>query len=363
MKSIKVIICILSFAQLIKADELFMSFEEAKEQGYTTQVSGFHLDQSVTSFPQAHQLEWPFEKPYEKSFIGNNFVQYQPYRPLVGYHYGSDMILEEGSWVTAPVSGRLEGGHYGYTGHENGGRTKHWKPWPADGSARYFEIAVVDDNDFRYEFHHIDKVSLPQDIIDGLNTGNARVEKGQRIGQVVTWGTWFHYHHIHVNVIGPKGIYYNPEHFFHLIPDNIASEVKFLLEYEDGASAWVDQRKRVVSKKVKNIVLMGKDFKNNHEYYQAPVFVQVKFDGGGMSQIDFRLSAYQNDGSFADIREIYPKEVLLPDQTVAYQNSDYYPTSGKFQMAIPLPEDTGNGTFEVIVEDIAGNQTTIQGTL
>ncbi|MEK6556526.1 MAG: hypothetical protein AABZ31_14855, partial [Bdellovibrionota bacterium] len=136
------------------ADELMLSLEDAALQGYTPYQAKPSLFRAQPYLTQP--LKWPFEKPYSKSRIGNNFVQFQPY-DMPGYHMGDDMLLESNSWALAPIDGKLEAGHYAYTDLPNGNRIKQWIAWPGRGDDNYFEIAVIDGNGNRYELHHVNR--------------------------------------------------------------------------------------------------------------------------------------------------------------------------------------------------------------
>lgn len=333
------------------SDESRMSLEEAKKNGFEVfKFSDSHL--KTRSEPVPHALKWPFEKPYRHGFLGNNFVQYQPYG-MPGYHMGSDMVLERDSWVLAPLSGRIEAGGYTYTDLPDGTNIKQWLPWPKGGGA-YFEVAVISDAGYRYEFHHVSKESLPREIVNILNAGGGRVEKGQRLGQVYQWSTPFHYDHVHVNVYGPEGKQLNPEYFYEVLPDDEAPAVNLVAEYVDGRSSWIDTLDR---KPVKRFIVMGSDKKNNSIFSQAPIYLELKFENGGSTVLDFRYQMLH------DIRKVYPARVRMPDGSIRTQMRDFYPNSPMFYMALDLPADLGNGNFMIRVQDIAGNETSFNGSL
>ena len=349
-------------SKAVRADELIMSLDEAREAGYRP-VEYNKIKLFAPYCVSSQQiLDWPFESFYEKSHMGNNFAQYQPYgKP--GYHLGGDMILSEGSSMYAPVDGRLEAGHYGYTDLDNGDRIKQWKPWPETGHEAYFELAVIDKNGMRFEFHHVDRNSLPANIVDGLNSGSIFVKKGTPLGKVYDWSfTSIHYHHVHLNVIDQQGVYYNPESFFKLIPDTIPPDVKVLVEYESGQTRWLEDQPISAAGPVKNIIVSGVDYKNNSEYFQAPLFIELLYGQNKVAELDFRLNIVQENGEFADIRNVYPQQIILPDGTIARQNRGFYPNEGTFYLALSVPSDA-QGSFKLNVKDIAGNASVFSGEL
>jgi hypothetical protein len=163
-----------------------ISLDEAANQGFETQWKSFKQDVAHLP-PPLEKLEWPFETFSTRAKMGNNFLQYQDYGPA-GYHGGCDMILQPGSMVYAPTSGRIEAGHYSYTSLADGSDIKHWKPWPQSGDRMYFEIAVIDNNGFRFELHHINRNTIRTEIKALLDAGGGMVEKGQALAEVIDWG-------------------------------------------------------------------------------------------------------------------------------------------------------------------------------
>lgn len=345
------------------ADELRLSLNEAKRQGFVIQKkfnAGYKNSQISKSIKRYknHELAWPFELPYKNGFIGNNFAQYQPYA-LPGYHGGSDMVLEKDSWMYAPVNGILEAGHYAYTDNPDGSRIKHWKPWPQSGDPSYFELAVIDNDGNRFELHHVDKATLPSEVVAGLNQGKFSVKMGMKLGRVVDWGTPFHYEHVHVNIHDRDGTWYNPEYFFKLLPDTISPQCRILALYSNNKTAWVEPGFKITPDLL-NFVLIVSDQKSNNNFSQAPLYYEIRFYQGGLFFWDFRKSLTSSNSKFADIRQVYSSPTKLPSGLTMRQPNGYYPNDVKFLVNLPLPEDKGDGSFQIIVEDIAGNSFTFK---
>lgn len=367
----KYILLLLSFSgQIVFADELMMSLEEAKRQGFkspssslrnTSPNNGFQNSRlgTTTNRPatlknkQAHQVSWPFELPYSEGFIGNNMAQYQPYE-TPGYHGGLDMVLESDSWVYAPLDGKVEAGHYSYTSLDDGSHLKHWKPWPASGNETYFEVAVIDRDGYRYEFHHINRATLPAEIIAGLDAGNLAVAKGQKIGQVINWMTPFHYDHVHANVIDPRGVVLNPEYIYQLLPDHLPPQCKIVAQLSNGSIKAVDANFKLTNDVI-NFVVIGSDQKDGNKFSQAPLYYELIFNNGVKSILDFRKGFTTDDGSVIDIRKIYPQTLQMPDGTRLKQPTGYYPNKVTFLVNIPLPIGHNNQSFVLKVADISGN--------
>jgi len=341
------------------AKEPRVSLNEAQKAGFSPVTYSKSPLKSAQRLQHA-ELEWPFERPYSEGLIGNNFAQFQPYT-IPGYHGGLDMILEKHSWVTAPISGRLEAGHYTYTEHEDGTSTKHWKAWPSSGPSAYFEVAVIDENNLRYELHHIDKGSLTDEVISQLKSNSATIKKGQRVGRVYKWGTFFHYHHVHLNVVTETGEHLNPESFFRQIKDNKAPVVKILAKYEDK-SVWFNEGDKL-NKRPKSFIIIGHDKKNNNKFNQVPTYFRLSINGEDISIYDFRMSHKNQDNKFADIRDVYPQRVTLPNGDVLKHNTGYYPNGVNFMVELLVPKDAGPGQVELTISDNAQNDTIIKGNI
>ena len=285
--------------------------------------------------------------------MGNNFAQYQPYA-TPGYHGGVDMVLEADSWIYAPVDGLLEAGHYAYTDNPDGSRIKHWKPWPSSGDPSYFELAVVDNVGNRFELHHVDKASLPQDVMTGLNAANFFVKQGMKLGRVVDWTMPFHYDHVHINIHDKEGRWFNPEYFFTLLPDTIKPQCQFLAFDKEGGSQWL-QTREIQIENLSHVVVIASDQKNNNKFSQVPTYFEIAFESGSTFFWDFQKNLTNSNGNFADMRNVYPVRVELPNGSVMRQPSGYYPNNVKFAVKLPLPENTGTGQFMIMAKDAAGN--------
>jgi hypothetical protein len=343
------------------ADELRLTLAQAKAQGFIIQkkYKAPFANNRIINAPQsmdkyrANQLPWPFELPFKDGFIGNNFAQYQPY-VIAGYHGGSDMVLESDSWIYAPVNGLLEAGHYAYTDNPDGSRIKHWKPWPQAGDPNYFELAVIDNEGNRFELHHVDRATLPKEVVAGLNQGNFKVSMGAKLGRVVDWGMSFHYDHVHVNIHDQQGNWYNPEHFFKMLPDTIQPKCKIMAIDNTKKSVWVTPGFKLTPNIV-NFVALVSDQKLDNHFSQVPVYFELKFDQGDLFFWDFRRNLISSDAKFADIRQVYAQATRLPTGQSMRQPTGYYPNDVQFLVNLPIPSNTGTGQFQISVQDMAGN--------
>lgn len=365
---------LMAFSTSVFADVPIISLKEAKRQGFIIQKKQTYSQRSQSTRNnrynensrmqnsrtreikpgyRPHQLTWPFELPHKKGFMGNNFAQYQPYSQP-GYHGGLDMILERDSWIYAPVSGLLEAGHYAYTDNPDGTRIKHWKPWPHDGDSNYFELAVVDNLGNRFELHHVDRSTLTEEVINGLNLGKYFVKAGVQLARVVPWETSFHYDHVHLNIHDKDGNWLNPEHFFKLLPDNIKPRCEILAISKTNTSHWVTPGYKI-TEDIAKFVLIVSDQKNQNVFSQVPLYFELSFEQGDTFFWDFRKKLTNSDNNFSDIRQVYSTLTLLPRGESLDQPGGFYPNGVQFLVNMPIPKNKGTGKFKIIVKDMVGN--------
>ena len=95
--------------------------------------------------------------------------------------------------------------------------------------AMYWEVAILDDDGYIWQYHHIDPKSIPSEFHQNANNPSFRINKGQNIGAVVPWSNTVEgerFHHIHLNIIGAGGVILNPFAFLEKLEDNQAPKVK-----------------------------------------------------------------------------------------------------------------------------------------
>lgn len=353
------LLLIVLFSINLLSSELVLSKMMLQKNGY--QKQDYAHKRELKTDETGHKLSWPFDEPYKKGFIGNNFAQFQPYSPTPGYHGGVDMILEKSSWVNSPISGRLEAGHYGYENNPNGSATKWWKPWPQTGEDAYFEVAVIADNGLRYELHHLDRSSLTKEIIAQLKSDTPQIKEGQRIARVYTWRTFFHYHHVHLNVIDPAGNSLNPESHFETIEDSIAPTIKFLAVYKNK-SQWINN-KDTLSEKPEAIIFIGYDKKNSNQFNQAPLIYRITNMNKTIAEYSFLDDLKGRFSKVQDLRDVYPKHITLPNGKVLNHNTGYYPREVEFAVKLNFKETDLSKVYNLEVLDANNNKTFLEFSL
>jgi hypothetical protein len=370
----------LAISPLARGNELFLSHQQLVEQGFHVQrqdlrdrVDAPHAwDERPLTLPfsapaiQAGSLDWPVAFPDRTHTLGNNMIQFQQYGPSQAYYHGGcDLRVKQNAWVTAPVSGRLEAGHYGYEMNPDGSATKWWKAWPEAGEALYFEVAVVTDDGTRFEFHHIDENQLSPEALKILKAGGGEIAAGAKLGRVVTWSVegvdGEIYHHTHYNII-KENVEWNPEHFSKiLVKDGLAPTLSGVFAVAaDGQVAEVAQGSTLLEAPVE-FVVAATDQRENDVYTQAPSFAEIMSDANPALHTtwDFRQYLRNPDGSFPPIFDFYLKSLDVGSRTLRTEGNY---KKNFFLIRLKMPADT-HGPFTIRVGDAVGNMTTFKAVL
>lgn len=147
--------------------------------------------------------------PVEIKSIGHNTASYQNYGGEPYFHHGLDIRADADSNVVASVGGEVV-------------NISNYGPGPA-----YWEVAILDNAGYIWQYHHVDRDSIPEAIWDAYRNKRS-IPSGTKIGEVYYWmvNTFGEqYHHIHLNVLARDGAYRNPFHFLEKLPDNKSPEI------------------------------------------------------------------------------------------------------------------------------------------
>jgi hypothetical protein len=352
------------FSNVSRADEPFGDRSELIARGFKDFVWA-KPSPSETDLPDLsrlrHQLPWPVRFVSPQALLGNVMATFQPFRTPPYWHGGLDMLVQHGEKIYSPVAGRLEGGHYSYTGEANGHKKKLWSPWPASGDPTYFEIAVVTDDGLRFEFHHVDRAKLPTAIVDKLNKGGGRVSVGEWIGTAVFFMDG--YHHVHYNVYLPDGTPANPEFLTELLPDVEAPIIGGVYAVDPSGVGRPVARGGSVRMGTKELVVLTRDHKTSNKYDHVPVRSTLQFEGAAKPAWvwDFSQILRDSRGNLADLREFYKLSLDLGGRAKLRTEGGY--GLGDSLIRFPLSQVTQPGRFQLRLEDLAGNVTSFEGEL
>ena len=118
---------------------------------------------------------WPFT--FDQ--MGHAIQSYQNYSSGTSaayFHHGIDMIAVNGTQVYTRSGGQVV-------------NVENYQP----GQAIYWEVAILDAEGYVWQYHHIDRNTIPQSIIDAFEAWKANPTTGgyispnTRIGNIVYW--------------------------------------------------------------------------------------------------------------------------------------------------------------------------------
>lgn len=347
------ILVLLSLSAL--ADEPIHPRQDILNRGYREQpVPPLRGEEPALPFAP-HAVPWPVRFKDAQHSMGNTMAQFQPFGEAY-WHGGCDLRVARRAPVVAPVGGWVEAGHYDYAHRPDGTLQKFWKPWPQNGDATYFEVAIVTDEAFRFELHHMDRSSLPTSLREILNRGGGRIEAGSPLGTTIPWsGT--DYDHIHYNIISPTDVRVNPEFASPLIVDTLPPRI---------LDAWVQHRgSATVHPLVPSSDLSQADAvyvrvaeqKDQNIYVAPPVFAELRFENGATTRWDFRQRLLtEQPGQAPHLFEFYAQEIRT-DRGQRLRTEGGYGT-GPVIVRLRVPPDA-RGTAVIRLQDPAGNETRI----
>jgi len=340
------ILALFLFACLSFAGERIRPEAELLREGYQPVL---HTRSTSSAIPAAHSLPWPVSFEDREHSIGNSMAEFQPFGTPY-FHGGCDLRTADSAILTAPISGKIEAGHYSYDTLPDGSLKKYWKPWPQRGDRYYFEVAVVADDGTRFELHHVARETLPSNIVQLLNAGGGRVSAGTELGRVIPWPDGV-YHHTHYNVELPGGTRVNPEYVSPLLPDNISPEILgAYAKFADGRVADFNEG-NFASSPVEFIVDMV-DRQNDNVYEHPPVFARLAFTSGQETIWDFRTLLTDGKGHFPNIWAFFLKSLRTPNGSHIETEGGY--GTGHSLIRLPIPSGA-RGPFTIELGDIAGN--------
>jgi hypothetical protein len=178
---------------------LWASFSFAHEKNMLTKANLM----ATGSFSEQKYHPWPFAL----LSIGHNMQSYQNYGGSPYWHDGLDIRSKVDQPIYASAGGKV-------INLENYVR----------GNPLYWEVAILDEDGFVWKYHHVDRKSIPDEIVEAYKSGS-KVSSGTLLGNVVRWPvTTFGevYHHLHLLVVAKDNQYINPFVLMTPLSDTIA---------------------------------------------------------------------------------------------------------------------------------------------
>jgi hypothetical protein len=309
---------------------MFLSFQVfAHEKEIKTKADAF----ATGKLKNIKRHPWPF--PILS--IGHAMQSYQDYGGSPYWHDGLDIR----SSVDQPIFASA------------GGKVVNLENYVV-GNSLYWEVAILDDDGFVWKYHHVDRKSIPKDVIEAFRSGK-RIEAGSLIGNVVRWPIVTFgevYHHLHLLIVGEDGSYINPFLLLDLLEDTRLPSIKRI-----GLARNHRPLEGTTIKGPHSLFLETSDLVLHDKFTLPPHKISYRLDGAdrktvwefsylpsSKSDTEF-INDFYLDGTCGDYR---CRKFLI--------NLNFSVTSPRQMMTL----SPGEHSIEVEVEDYAGNKTSEQ---
>lgn len=311
----------------IEKDERLV--EEVNFEAQRTYIPSYlHLATGkLNELQNVPKYDWPFQ--FES--IGWNISSYQKYGSNAYFHHGIDMRAPFGTDVYAPSGGRV------VSVYKYGAEDVYW------------EIGILDNDGFIWQFHHIDENTIPQAVWDAYYD-QTPLAPYTYIGKIVQWPA-AQFHHVHLNIWGADSSYLNPFIFLEPFPDMYKpkiTEIGLLVNKEKYPDT-------IVSEASYSIYIQTHDLIMHDSCYMAPYSVTFSIDG--MEEVvvwKFDSLPGRNNN------QLYINDFFIP----AYTCGDYDCRSFCIDLGFKkdgyrqFPMISGKHSITVTVSDFSGNKDT-----
>lgn len=324
----------LFFSLIAKAQKPPVIHEEVERDfhpAYAALATGTLAQRHITA-RKAERYPWPVAI---KS-IGHTMASYQRYGGVSGayFHHGLDIRADAGSDVLASAGGQIV-------------NIENYMP----GDDAYWEVAIIDKDGFIWQYHHIERDSIPQSIFEAYET-KTPIPAGTKLGEVYYWSVVTfgeRYHHIHLNILGKNSAYLNPFDFLDLLPDASSPEISKVYLVRDGNSVsgnTISSGTYTIGAEIKDLIL-------SDVFVLPPNEIKVSLNG----TTPFTVWKFDSLPGGAD-NEKYVNEFYLPRLACG----DYSCRKPVINLGFrkkagqPFPLTPGAHEIEIIVSDYSGNE-------
>lgn len=314
----------------------FHRFHDDAERDYSPEYLKLADGDLGTLKNQPHRTRYFW--PVKVLSIGHTNASYQRYSFVNSayFHHGIDIRADAGSDVIASAGGQVI-------------NIENYMP----GDDAYWEVAILDENGFIWQYHHINRQSIPESLFEAYQN-KTNIPAGTKIGEVYFWGvTTFgeQFHHVHLNILGKNKTYLNPFEFLELLPDNSAPEIVNIFLVKNGNLLAGNQ----ISTGIYSVGAEVKDLILSNVFVVPPNEIIVSIDGNKP------LTVWKFDKlpGGAD-EEAFVNRFYLPELACGDYNCRKPIFDLGFRKQRPdypmFPTKLGNHSIEVLVRDYNGNE-------
>jgi len=270
--------------------------------------------------------------PVEVLSIGHTGASYQNYGGSSYFHHGLDIRTDSGSDVFASVGGKVV-------------NIENYGSGPA-----YWEVAILDADGFLWQYHHVKKESIPQEMWDAYRSGGT-VATGAKVGQTYHWMVETFgevYHHIHLNVLGAGKKYLNPFDFLELLADDKSPRI-----IETGL---LQGGRKVNGNEVKgpySLFVTAHDLILHDQFVVPPQRILISVDGGEQAVV-WDFSELPGGAS----NEQFVEKFFVPSLTCGNYDCRKLTVDLGFLKtgSRQFPASAGSHEINIVIEDYLNNQ-------
>jgi hypothetical protein len=269
--------------------------------------------------------------------IGHTMASYQRYGGVSGayFHHGLDIRADAGSDVVASIGGQIV-------------NIENYMP----GDDAYWEVAILDKNGFIWQYHHIERDSIPKSIFQAYET-KTPIPAGTKLGEIYYWSIVTfgeRYHHIHLNILGKDRAYLNPFEFLEPLADSSGPEIAKVYLVREGSSVsgnTISAGNYTIGAEIKDLIL-------SDVFILPPNEIKVSLNGNS----PFTVWKFDSLPGGAD-NEKYVNTFYLPRLACGDYNCRKPVIDLGFRKnpGQVFPLTRGSHEIEIIVSDYSGNET------
>ncbi|MBL7663781.1 MAG: hypothetical protein JNM93_01515 [Bacteriovoracaceae bacterium] len=217
------------------------------------------------------------------------------------------------------------------------------------GNYLYWEIAILDNEGFLWQYHHIAKDSIPTAIWNAFRNKTA-ISSGEYMGEIVPWPVYTfgeYFHHVHLNILDKDGNYLSPFLFLKPLPDIQTPKIHKIALYQNG---------RVVEGNSISgnytMVLNADDLIGHDKFLVPPHIIMINIDKAG-PKVLWNFATLPGGAS----REQYVNKFFLPPSCGDYHCRNFFMNLGFVQDETQSLSRLGQGKhlMEVAIYDFVGN--------